>query len=224
MFLADRAQLRPAHATLLTGTESDRRDRMRLHADRDRFTLGAVLLRGATARLTGLDPRDVPVDRRCEQCGRPHGRPRLPGSGLEASVAHSGDLVAVAIAAAGRVGVDVEHVAALPDAALLASVCTDAERVQVRTPTDFAAYWTRKEAVLKATGEGLSTDMLRVEVSPPQSVPALRRLAGEPGIQCRMADVPVAGYAGAVAVLTGAPVQFTVLPGDALLGDLRVPR
>jgi phosphopantetheinyl transferase len=42
--------------------------------------------------------------------GRHHGRPRLPGTGLHASISHSGATVAVAVSSAGAVGVDVQQV------------------------------------------------------------------------------------------------------------------
>jgi len=63
-------------------------------------------------RATGDDPAAIVVDRTCHTCGEPHGRPRLPGTRLEASISHSGDIVAVALAEAGPVGVDIEQLSA----------------------------------------------------------------------------------------------------------------
>jgi 4'-phosphopantetheinyl transferase len=45
--------------------------------------------------------------RACPTCGKPHGRPTLPGTGLSVSVSHSGEWAVVAFAPV-EVGVDVE--------------------------------------------------------------------------------------------------------------------
>ncbi|WP_344814665.1 hypothetical protein [Microlunatus aurantiacus] len=86
-------------------------------ADRARFLLGAAMLRSAVGQQVGMRPEDVPVDRECESCGAWHGRPRVPGSSLHLSVSHAGLLVAVAMATAGAVGIDVERIRSSPAAA-----------------------------------------------------------------------------------------------------------
>jgi 4'-phosphopantetheinyl transferase len=218
VYVARRRYLHARHSALLDDYETERRARFRMEADRDRFTLAAVLLRAVVGRCTGVDAWSVTVDRTCGRCGRPHGRPRLPCAGLETSVSHSGDVVVVAVTAAGPVGVDVELVAR-GYAEVLPSVCTKAEQSFVRTPGDFYAYWTRKEAVLKATGEGLEREMTDVVVTPPGSAPSLVSLAGVRTLPCCMADVLADGYAGAVAVLTSDPVEFLVIDAGAVLNE-----
>ena len=91
------------------------------------LVVGAVLLRVAVGRTTGRDPWSVAVDRTCDDCGRPHGRPAVEG--VHVSVAHAGPLVLVATAA-GPVGVDVESARRGPD----------------------VAEWVRQEAAFKAHG------------------------------------------------------------------------
>ena len=210
--------LRPAHLALLDDQERARAERYRLPADRDRFRLGAVLLRAAAAWHLDVLPANVAVDRTCGRCGAQHGRPRLPGTGLHASVSHSGEVVAIAIAWCGPVGVDVEAVRAIDFAAITESVCTPAERIEVRTETDFFTVWTRKEAVLKATGEGLSRPMSSLQVTPPSSAPALLGLDSGPPPACRLADISVGdGYRACVAVLTADPVTVSILDASELL-------
>ena len=90
------------------------------------------------AACTGREPADISFDRTCRECGRPHGKPVLRHGALEFSVAHSGDLVAVAVATA-PVGVDVEQLDGRPhelgggDPASLARVVL-AERERRRWP------------------------------------------------------------------------------------------
>jgi len=212
--------LRAAHLTLLSAPELARARRYRLAADTDRCLLGAVLLRVAAARHLGIRPADVAVDRSCDSCGAQHGRPQLPGSGLQASVSHSGDVVAVALTSAGPVGVDVEAVRSIDFAAVTERVCTPGERNHVDGATDFYTFWTRKEAVLKATGEGLNRPMTDLEVTPPRSAPVLLRLGAGAPPACQMSDISVGnGYQACVAVLAADAVTISTLHASELLAS-----
>lgn len=209
-----------AHLTLLSDPELVRARQYRLAADSNRSLLGAVLLRMAAARHLGIRPDAVAVDRTCDRCGAQHGRPRLPGNGLQASVSHSGDIVAVAITSAGPVGVDVEAVRSIDFAAVTERVCTPGERNQVQAAADFFTYWTRKEAVLKATGEGLHRPMTDLEVAPPGSAPVLLRLGDGAPPACQMSDISVGnGYQACVAVLAAEPVAISTLTAGELLAS-----
>jgi 4'-phosphopantetheinyl transferase len=199
--------LRAAHMALLNDPELARARQYQFASDADRSLLGAVLLRITAARHIGVGPADVGIDRTCRRCGAQHGRPQLPGSGLYASVSHSGDIVAVALTSAGPVGVDVEAVRIIDFAAVIESVCVPAERGEVRSAIEFYTFWTRKEAVLKATGEGLSRPMTDLQVTPPRSPPALLALGNGTPPPCQLADISVGdGYHAAIAVLAAEPV------------------
>ena len=82
VWLADIQLAGPGHHALLNDVERARRDQYLRADDRTRFTLAAALLRLVAAEEAGLHPTDVLIDRTCERCGRPHGKPRLPGTGL----------------------------------------------------------------------------------------------------------------------------------------------
>ena len=201
----------------LDDTERQRRGRYRRLDDRNRFTIGAVLLRRAVAdHLGDVEPRAITVDRTCPDCGRPHGRPQVEG--IHVSVAHSGGWVAVAVTDAAPVGVDVERT---HDAwkELLATACAPEEHAAVRDGHDFARVWTRKEAVLKAMGTGLRRTPSDVVVSAAADPPMLRRL-GDDGTPppCRLHDLTIDDdHAGAVAVLTDAPVEVVAADATELL-------
>jgi 4'-phosphopantetheinyl transferase len=217
VYLAHRRHLQHSHVALLNGAETERCGRYRLAADRARFTLAAALLRAVAGRATGDDPAAIVVDRTCHTCGDPHGRPRLPGTRLEASISHSGDIVAVALAEAGPVGVDIEQLSAADYSDLTSTVCTTVEQRNLYTVDDFYSYWTRKEAVLKATGEGLARRMTSIEVTPPDDPPAIVTMDGATGISSRMIDLRIDGYAGAVAVLGSSAVSFAVFDAAEIL-------
>jgi 4'-phosphopantetheinyl transferase len=205
---------------MLDSPERARAQRYRLAADRDRFVLGAVLLRTAAAHHLGVRPADVSVDRTCSWCESQHGRPMLAGSGLHASVSHSGEVVAVAITGAGPVGVDVEADRVIDFSAVTESVCTPAERACVTGLRDFYTYWTRKEAVLKATGDGLRRPMTELSMTPPGGPPVLLALGSDTAPACRMADISAGdGYHAAVAVLTAQPVAFSTHDASPLLAS-----
>ena len=211
-------QARPSSrfADALSATERARHDRLRRDADRDRFATGRALARHALAAELGLDPEAVELHARCPTCGGPHGKPTLPEApaDLDFSIAHAGDRVVVAVARGAAVGIDVEQVAETGDlASERAGVLTRAERdVLDATRADlraaaFFAYWTRKEAVLKALGTGLLTPMAELQVSAPRQAPRVEAWPGAADGHAWMADIDAGhGYAGAVALLTERPV------------------
>lgn len=217
--LAVLAELRPAHDGLLSSTERARRAEFHQADDRRRYTLATALLRITVGLRCGTPPAMVQLDRTCDTCGRAHGRPRLSGTGLYASISHAGEFVAVAITETGRVGVDVERIRTGAASELASVACAVEELEHVRSADDFFVYWTRKEAVLKATGEGLRRPLTDVVVSRPDESPRLQTLGGTRSTACRMADLTVdAGYRGAVAVLTDEPTDFVVRRGPSILG------
>jgi 4'-phosphopantetheinyl transferase len=216
------SELRPRHLALLSDVEAGRRDAY-LHAeDRSRFTLGAVLLRLVVGTRLGLAAAAVRIDRTCAGCGQPHGRPRLTDGELHLSVAHSGDFAGVAVTAAGPVGIDVEVVQSLDHWALLDDVLAHEERKQEPTLQEFFRYWARKEAVLKATGAGLTVPMRTVVVTRPARPARLLRYPGDPAPAAQMIDsAPAPGYEGAATVLGAEPIAFRTRDGDGLLRGCR---
>jgi 4'-phosphopantetheinyl transferase len=162
---------------LFDRAERERWAAYRRDADRERFLVGCALAKTVIAARTGQQPAEVSFDRTCRRCGQPHGKPAVRGGDLEFSVAHSGDLVAVAVAAA-PVGVDVEQLEGRPrelgggDPATLARVVLAAEEqaALAAVPASgraraFLLAWTRKEAVTKATGDGLRVPFSDVVVA-----------------------------------------------------------
>jgi 4'-phosphopantetheinyl transferase len=180
---ARRQDASPRLSPLLDDAERGRWTAYRRDADRERFLVGCGLAKTVIAGCTGRRPAQVSFDRTCRQCGKPHGKPVLRGGGPEFSVAHSGDLVAVAVSAA-PVGVDVEqmegraHDPGGGDPAVLARmVLADEEQAALATvhPSGraraFLVAWTRKEAVTKAKGDGLRVPFGKVVVAADAAAP-----------------------------------------------------
>jgi 4'-phosphopantetheinyl transferase len=163
----------------LSAAERDRRDLLS-GDDRLRFERRHAALREIVSRYVGASPADVPL-----VAGQGE-KPRLVDRSFALSLADAEDLALVAVARA-RVGVDVEPLGDLPLAELddlAAFTLSDRERDAWRTAADpLLAYqraWTRKEAYLKAIGEGLDRHMaVEVEVSAGSEPPRLLGVAGQ---------------------------------------------
>jgi 4'-phosphopantetheinyl transferase len=196
------SDVRPEHVALLNSVEHGRRERYVRTEDRDRFTLGVAMTRLALGPLLGLPPAMVPLTRACRDCGEPHGPPAVAGGPL-LSVSHSGDRVAMALSAHGPVGVDVEECSRQLDNAIERHVLAPAESA---APDDrgIFAYWTRKEALVKATGDGLRAPMTEITVSPPDEPPRLIAWSGRADLVGRItmrALEPGPGYAACLALI-----------------------
>ncbi|MFC4554912.1 4'-phosphopantetheinyl transferase family protein [Georgenia faecalis] len=173
-----------ALAALLEAAEHRRAERLRDH-DRARFVTARALLRLVLAARTGTAPSELRLDTTCYRCGAGHGKPRLVGGdgSVSFSIAHSGDRVVVAVADGTAIGVDVEVGAGTGAEELMslgASILAPAELADYwrlepsRRPRALAVWWTRKEAVLKATGDGLTVPMRSLAVTTPDEPAALR--------------------------------------------------
>jgi 4'-phosphopantetheinyl transferase len=146
---------------LLSEDEVRRLQILRNPADQLRFTAGHAALRVILAACLKTEPSSIHFDRAL------HGKPqivRLDGwPDVRFSLAHSGDVVLVAVTIGTEVGVDVERIRDLPDAMRLAERFLGADvasAVSAASPEDRSAVllraWTRVEAYLKITGAGLS--------------------------------------------------------------------
>jgi 4'-phosphopantetheinyl transferase len=217
LYWASTALLSAAHDRLLDPIERQRSMGFRRHGDRARFVLATALLRLAAGVWLRQSPDQIVVNRICNRCREPHGPPRLPGSGLHASISHAGEYVTVALSDVAPVGVDIERIKRIAYAPLLDVVCTASERRHVTSAADFYAYWTRKESVLKATGVGLSLPMTNVVVTAPGDLPRVvtyqrSKLAAQ--MLERRFDPH---YACVVTVLTGSPTRFRIHDAQGLL-------
>ena len=210
--------MRPWHADILSDGERARRDGLWDAGHRAQFTVAAALLRLVAAPLTAQAAERVVVDRSCPSCGRHHGRPRLPGTGLDVSISHSGATVAVAVSRAGAVGVDVQQLADDAVDELSPLVLAESEAGHVVVARDFFTYWTRKEALVKATGDGVAVPLSEVVVTPPGTPPGLLGYPGQPGLAAQLRDLsPELGYVGALAVLSPGPVVVHERSAERLL-------
>ncbi|WP_224390824.1 4'-phosphopantetheinyl transferase superfamily protein [Pseudonocardia sp. ICBG1293] len=215
---------RPDLVALLDPHERERLGVLRRDEDRARYLAAHALARLVLAEHLALDPAALQLDRTC-RCGRPHGKPRLAGRGDAPgfSLTHSGELVGVALGA-GPVGVDVEAHRPLDGLDGLARHALSPDERAAGTPAAAGVLvtWTRKEALLKATGEGLSSPMDAITLSAPDAPARVLHWAGEAGTWW-VADVATGrdDHPGAVAGPGPVAPPVTVADGDAILSVRR---
>ncbi len=163
--------------TLLDPEERQRADRFRFDRHRRRFTVRRGRLRQLLAGYRGGAPAHIRFA--YGERGKPSlaGVPALAGEPLAFNLSDSRDLALYAFAGGLELGVDVEVVRPMEDALGISErFFADAEReVLRRVPADrrdgpFFHCWTRKEAYIKAIGEGLAEplDNFCVTFEPPE--------------------------------------------------------
>ena len=178
----------------LSPDERTRADRFRFEVHRDRFAAGRGLLRAILGRYC-----DVPPERLRFNYGA-NGKPELitpceglrcTGGSLHFNLAHSEGVGVLAVTQTGPLGVDVEQVRRLQEFNELVSQFFSAREAAEfsklpweQQPAAFFNLWTRKEALLKATGEGIAHSLNQVEVS---------FLPGEPARVLSLPEKPWAG-------------------------------
>ena len=194
----------------LTRAEAERFAAYRQEADRRRFLTGRVLAKSVLAERLGLPSGAIELDASCPDCAKQHGPPRLPGFDVALSISHSGDRIGLAVTNGCPVGLDVESTARRADDALAAYALNETELAELgelpeqRRDGAFFTYWTRKEALMKATGRGLRIALRGITLSPPGE-PARLVSATDEALRpqgAKLADLdPGDGYSAAVAML-----------------------
>jgi 4'-phosphopantetheinyl transferase len=156
-----------SNPSVLDDEERERWSRYRSPASAARYFGAHALARYMLGQLLDVHPSRLQFDRSCRTCGAQHGKPRLvwPVSPLDFSMSASADRVLLAISLNTRAGVDIQYRPPLLDASPLARrwLAESEHRIMSALPRQdkqvwFLQTWTRKEAVLKALGTGLSKD------------------------------------------------------------------
>lgn len=174
------------------------------------------LMRLVVSRYLGCRPLEVPITpAACIHCGEPHGKPIIDGSPVQINLSHTNDTVLIAVASL-PVGVDVESGSSGDPVALSRRFysAAEAEWVQDEGPAGgeqrFLRLWVRKEAILKATSEGLPGGLESVPVLGSTPLTVARLVAGEPS-SWTVADVDPAIVPFAAVALAGDACELRLL-------------
>ena len=194
---------------VLTEDELDRAKRFFFERDRQRFIAARGTLRSILSRYITTSPGHLRFY--YNQYGKPSLAPEFRSTLLNFNLSHSGSVALYAIARNMEIGVDIERVRSdfeyddiakrffsVNEVAILRTIPAAQKREA------FYHCWTRKEAYIKAHGEGLALPLDSFDVSfAPGEPPMLLVTKDEPeerSLWTLMDLKPGPGYVGAVAV------------------------
>ncbi len=154
---------------LLSSDERQRASRFHFDGDRQRFIATRALLRAILAGYLGERPDNLSFsysEKEKPFLGPPHAE-----SGLHFNLSHSGGIALCAFSRGREIGVDVEQIRRDFELEAIAhrffSAHEQRQLADVPAAERAAAFfrcWTRKEAYIKATGDGLSLPLSQFDV------------------------------------------------------------
>lgn len=194
----------------LSADEGERAARFHFRRDAMRWIVARATLRDILGACVGVEPSAIAFT---------YGKKGKPGLGdsqradLQFSVSHSSDLAVYAVTTGALVGVDVERLRVVDQLEAVAERTFSRRECEVLRglpgelrPAGFFNCWTRKEAYIKALGEGLSYPLDRFSVSLAPAAPARLESVDDMPDHVEtwtLEALPVrAGFAGAVVVGT----------------------
>lgn len=198
-----------AFRRVLAPDELERAAKYHFQKDCERFISARAVLRLLLASYLGREPAGLRF--RTNAYGKPELDARSDEDTLRFNLSHARDIALYAIARKREIGVDVEYVSQDFDTEQIASRFFSRREVQalralpasLRTESFFRC-WTRKEAYIKAKGEGLSMPLDQFDVSlSPDAPAALLNVASDPAEITRWSLrelTPATNYIAAIAV------------------------
>lgn len=188
----------------LSGEELARADRFKVERARQDFLISHHLLRQTLSRYLQTDACSISY--RYGQHGKPH--LKTPGRHeLNFNLSHSGDRLLIAVCHDGEIGVDIERIQERSDPLQLARhFMSKDEALQLAELKDpvaqrefFFTLWTRKEAYVKALGQGLFHALNKTSMNQISSGVHVPSSGDHRGY--RVIDLEIAGdYKAAVAI------------------------
>jgi 4'-phosphopantetheinyl transferase len=197
----------------LAADEWERANRFRFDKHRRQYVVGRGALRSLLAGYLGGPPKMTPeaIRFRYGPRGKPFLEAPLDAGGLEFNLSNSDELALAAFVTGREIGVDVEFRRPMPDCEQISErFFSESERKVLREmpgpvkEETFFNCWTRKEAYLKAVGEGLAAPLDSFDVTlAPGDPPRMLTLEGDVARAARWFFhhlVPAEQYLGAVAI------------------------
>jgi 4'-phosphopantetheinyl transferase len=193
--------------TLLSTDERTRADRFHFEKDRTAYTVARAALKSLLGKYMDLPPAAISFEYTSH--GKPYLRREVNSADISFNISHSHGLALLAFGIGRQVGVDVERIR--PDFGTLEIAQrffskSEVEALLAQPPDQqadcFFNCWTRKEAYIKAIGEGLSCPLHRFDVTLAMDEPArllATRVDSQDASHWSMHNLDVgAGYKAAV--------------------------
>jgi len=152
--------------SMLDGLSLDEQEKADLFGcplSRNRYIQCRLWLRGVLAGYLGCERSEVPL------VYSDGGKPFLSESKLDFTLSHSGNRALLGVSLEHELGVDIEKIAPVPEAALISGRWFSAEEhlsISLANDADmaFLQCWVRHEAVHKAIGQGLALPMDSIKI------------------------------------------------------------
>jgi 4'-phosphopantetheinyl transferase len=154
--------------TVLSPVERERAARFHAEGVRRRFVVAHAGLRSILSWYVGVEPAELVFNRGV------YGKPTLPAGCGDGTVcfnlSHSADVAVCAVARGHEVGIDVEQIRENVSTERIAAQFFSAQEQALltergNTTVAFSRIWVRKEACLKATGEGIGGGLRNFSVT-----------------------------------------------------------
>jgi 4'-phosphopantetheinyl transferase len=194
---------------VLSADELHRAARFHFPRDRRRFTVARGVLRDILGRYLGVPPSELGF--RYSAYGKPALAAGFDAVGVRFNISHSHEMALFAVTCGREIGVDIEHLGRkirgeeIAQHFFSAHECASLRALPAAAKHEaFFNCWTRKEAYIKAHGEGLSLPLDQFDVSlAPGEPAALLATRNDPREVLRwslLALTPGPGYVAALAV------------------------
>jgi 4'-phosphopantetheinyl transferase len=201
---SERADLQLLFA-LLTPDEQQKAVRFRFEKDRNHYGAARGILRSILSSYLSEDPKNLRFTY------NPYGKPALDSDLLQFNVSHSHGMALYAVAQHYPVGIDLEYMRTDFGWQQIVEQYFSAQEfdalLQLPEGQQCKAFfdgWTRKEAYIKAKGQGLSIPLNQFDVSLSPSEPAVllrTQWDSQEAAQWALHDLnPGEDYAGAIAI------------------------
>jgi len=166
--------------SILSEDERDRADKLKVEDKKQQYIITKGTLRQRLGLLTNIEPEDFVFEY------LKHGKPVIANkhqcADITFNVSHSHDLALIAIAQKRSIGIDIEKINRESNhQALMTRFFSMAEQSEFQCIPEadrakaFCACWTRKEAFIKAVGDGViyGLDKFDVTVDPENQTPEI---------------------------------------------------
>jgi 4'-phosphopantetheinyl transferase len=193
----------------LSVDEKQRAGRFYFEKDRRHFIIGRGLLRTILGWYLSIEP--IQIRFRYGRNGKPELSDNFGEVTIKFNLSHSDNIAFYGFTRSGRIGVDIERVRAIPDMEQIgARFFSEKENAFFRSlpsskkAATFYNCWTRKEAFIKAVGDGLTLPLNTFDVTFVPGEPAELTIdvgnLHEGTHWSLHALKPAPGYVGAIAV------------------------
>jgi len=156
--------------SILSEDERERADKLKVEDKKQQYIITKGVLRQRLGLLTNIEPEYFVFEH------LEHGKPVLVNDAryadIKFNVSHSHDFALIAIALKQNIGIDIEKINHdSKHDELVARFFSKAEQTEFQTIPDankaraFCACWTRKEAFIKAVGDGVNYGLDKFDVT-----------------------------------------------------------